>query len=58
VEPAWVSPLLTFALFLQTVTDKRADLYNRLVASYHKAKTERGDMARELEVAKGEASFP
>jgi hypothetical protein len=36
---------------LQSVTDRRTDLYNRLVASYHKAKAERADMARELEVA-------
>ena len=35
------------------MTDKRADLYNRLVASYHKAKTERAEMARELEAAQG-----
>jgi len=28
-------------------------LYNRLVASYHKAKTERSEMARELEAARG-----
>jgi hypothetical protein len=28
-------------------------LYNRLVASYHKAKTERAEMARELESANG-----
>ncbi|KAK1660637.1 hypothetical protein QYE76_048796 [Lolium multiflorum] len=40
----------------KTVTDKRTALYNRLVASYHKAKTERGDMARELEVAKAAAA--
>jgi hypothetical protein len=35
------------------VTDKRAELYNRLVASYHKAKTDRAGMAQELESAKG-----
>jgi hypothetical protein len=57
VEPARVSSLLTFVLFLQTVTDKRTDLYNRLVASYHKAKTERAEMAHELEAAKGMLSL-
>ena len=40
-------------LFFQSVNDKRADLYNKLVASYHKAKTERADLARELEAARG-----
>ncbi|KAM0827102.1 hypothetical protein ACQ4PT_068424 [Festuca glaucescens] len=38
-----------------SVTDKRAGLYNRLVASYHKAKTERADLARELEAARATA---
>jgi hypothetical protein len=41
----------------QSVTDKRTALYNKLVASYHKAKGDRADMARELEVAQGETSF-
>ncbi|KAK1669655.1 hypothetical protein QYE76_057814 [Lolium multiflorum] len=36
----------------KSVTDKRTGLYNRLVASYHKAKTDRTEMACELEVAK------
>ncbi|KAM0898012.1 hypothetical protein ACQ4PT_022202 [Festuca glaucescens] len=40
----------------KTVTDKRADLYNRLVASYHKVKTERSEMARELEAARAVAA--
>ncbi|KAM0825400.1 hypothetical protein ACQ4PT_069590 [Festuca glaucescens] len=35
----------------KSFTDKRAGLYNKLVASYHKAKTERADLARELEAA-------
>ncbi|KAK1616866.1 hypothetical protein QYE76_022383 [Lolium multiflorum] len=35
----------------KSVTNKRTRLYNRLVASYHKAKTGRAEMARELEVA-------
>ncbi|KAK1681822.1 hypothetical protein QYE76_042670 [Lolium multiflorum] len=39
----------------KTVEDRRTALYNRLVASYHKAKIERGDMARELEAAKAAA---
>ncbi|KAK1684560.1 hypothetical protein QYE76_045408 [Lolium multiflorum] len=39
----------------KAVEDKRTALYNRLVASYHKAKIERADMARELEAAKGKA---
>ncbi|KAK1695957.1 hypothetical protein QYE76_012654 [Lolium multiflorum] len=34
----------------RSVTYKRTVLYNRLVASYHKAKGERADMARELEL--------
>ena len=54
MKPARVSPLLTdLTLFLQSVTDKRAGLYNKLVASYHRAKTERAEMARELEAAQG-----
>jgi hypothetical protein len=44
------------SFLLQTIVDWRTALYNRLVASYHKAKIERADMARELEAAKGEAS--
>ncbi|KAK1695972.1 hypothetical protein QYE76_012669 [Lolium multiflorum] len=38
------------------VKDRRTPLYNRLVASYHKAKVERADMARELEAAKAAAA--
>ncbi|KAK1663371.1 hypothetical protein QYE76_051530 [Lolium multiflorum] len=37
----------------KAVEDKRTALYNRLVASYHKAKIERADMAHKLEAAKG-----
>nr|XP_051208573.1 formin-like protein 14 [Lolium perenne] len=40
----------------KTVSDKWADLYNRLVASYHKAKTDRAEMARKLESAKASAA--
>ncbi|KAK1642027.1 hypothetical protein QYE76_059832 [Lolium multiflorum] len=36
----------------KSVTDKRTGLYNRLVASYHKAKTDRAEVAHELQVAK------
>ena len=32
-------------------------MHNRLMASYHKAKRERADFARELEVAKGKVFF-
>nr|XP_051190708.1 uncharacterized protein LOC127304037 [Lolium perenne] len=39
-----------------TVKERRTTLYNRLVASYHKAKVERADMARELEAAKAVAA--
>jgi hypothetical protein len=53
VEPAWVSPFTYLSLFLQSVNDKRDGLYNKLVASYHKAKTERAALAHELEVARG-----
>ncbi|KAM0870359.1 hypothetical protein ACQ4PT_040051 [Festuca glaucescens] len=38
------------------VNDKRTALYNKLVASYHKAKTERSSLARELEVAQAAAA--
>jgi hypothetical protein len=48
---------LTFRLLPQSVTEKRIALYNRLVASYHKAKGDRADMGRELEVARGKALF-
>nr|XP_051191085.1 uncharacterized protein LOC127304436 [Lolium perenne] len=40
----------------KSVVYKRTELYNRLVASYHKAKVERADMARELEVAQAAAA--
>ncbi|KAK1613914.1 hypothetical protein QYE76_019431 [Lolium multiflorum] len=40
----------------KTITDKRAELYNRLVTSYHKAKTDRAGMAQELESAKAAAA--
>ncbi|KAK1698304.1 hypothetical protein QYE76_015001 [Lolium multiflorum] len=40
----------------KSVTDKRTGLYNWLVASYHKAKTDRAAMARELEVAQAVAA--
>ncbi|KAK1625849.1 hypothetical protein QYE76_000164 [Lolium multiflorum] len=40
----------------KSVSDKRTTLYNRLVASYHKAKGERADMARELEAAQATAA--
>nr|XP_051190426.1 uncharacterized protein LOC127303762 [Lolium perenne] len=40
----------------KTVSERRTALYNRLVASYHKAKIERSDMARELEAAKAVAA--
>ncbi|KAM0839211.1 hypothetical protein ACQ4PT_060453 [Festuca glaucescens] len=40
----------------KSVNDKRADLYNKLVASYHRAKTERAEMARELEAARAVAA--
>ncbi|KAK1670418.1 hypothetical protein QYE76_058577 [Lolium multiflorum] len=36
----------------KAVSDKRTALHNQLVASYHKAKRERADFARELEAAK------
>jgi hypothetical protein len=50
--------LLTWFFFLfQAVSDKRTALYNKLVASYHKAKTERSSLARELEVAQGAFLF-
>jgi hypothetical protein len=49
--------LLTWFFFLfQAVSDKRTALYNKLVASYHKAKTERSS-ARQLEVAQGAPLF-
>ena len=41
----------------QAVEARRTALHNRLVASYHKAKRERADFARELEVAKGKVFF-
>jgi hypothetical protein len=47
---------LFLAFLLQTVADRRTALYNRLMASYHKAKIKRANMAHELEDAKGEAS--
>ncbi|KAM0860213.1 hypothetical protein ACQ4PT_046680 [Festuca glaucescens] len=40
----------------KSVNDKRADLYNKLVASYHRAKTERAEMARELEATQAVAA--
>nr|XP_051221762.1 uncharacterized protein LOC127340017 [Lolium perenne] len=40
----------------KTVSERRTALYNRLVASYHKAKIERADLARELEAAKAVAA--
>ncbi|KAK1686558.1 hypothetical protein QYE76_047406 [Lolium multiflorum] len=40
----------------KSVTDKRTELYNRLVASYHKAKADRAEMARELEVTQAAAA--
>nr|XP_051206175.1 uncharacterized protein LOC127321178 [Lolium perenne] len=40
----------------KTVSDRRTTLYNRFVAGYHKAKTERADMARDLEAAKAVAA--
>ncbi|KAM0931461.1 hypothetical protein ACQ4PT_000466 [Festuca glaucescens] len=40
----------------KSVNDKRDDLYNKLVASYHRAKTERAEMARELEAAQAIAA--
>jgi hypothetical protein len=55
----WIRPgfrsYTDFDLPSQLVIDRRTGLYNRLVASYHKAKVERADMARELEVAQGKA---
>ena len=33
--------------------DRRTTLYNRAVTHYHKAKLDRADLARELEIAKG-----
>ncbi|KAM0915282.1 hypothetical protein ACQ4PT_010946 [Festuca glaucescens] len=41
---------------VSAVNDKRTTLYNKLVASYHKAKTERSSLARELEVAQAAAA--
>jgi hypothetical protein len=49
--------VLTFRLLPQSVTDKQTTLYNRHVASYHKAKGDRAEMARELEVARGKTPF-
>jgi hypothetical protein len=37
----------------QAVDERRTVLYNKVVTSYHKAKIERGTLARELEAAKG-----
>ncbi|KAK1620860.1 hypothetical protein QYE76_026377 [Lolium multiflorum] len=45
-----------FCLLFYAVTDRRTALHNRLVASYHKAKKEGADFARELEVAKAVAA--
>ncbi|XP_047084691.1 uncharacterized protein LOC124695934, partial [Lolium rigidum] len=42
--------------YVITVAVRRIALYNRLVTSYHKAKTERADMARKLEAAKAAAA--
>ncbi|KAM0839714.1 hypothetical protein ACQ4PT_060137 [Festuca glaucescens] len=36
---------------ISTVSDRRTALYNKVVASYHKAKTECSALARELEIA-------
>ncbi|KAK1599891.1 hypothetical protein QYE76_018726 [Lolium multiflorum] len=47
--------LCNFSIIL-AFDDKRTALYNRLVASYHKAKIERAEMARELEDAKAVAA--
>nr|XP_051190170.1 uncharacterized protein LOC127303483 [Lolium perenne] len=41
----------------KAVEDKRTALYHRLVASYHKAKIARADMACELEAAKAAAAW-
>ncbi|KAM0863161.1 hypothetical protein ACQ4PT_044781 [Festuca glaucescens] len=40
-----------------SVSEKRTALYNKLVVSYHKAKTERSSLARQLEVAQGGSLF-
>ena len=61
-KPTWVShATLLILLFLsspfQSVSEKRTALYNKLVVSYHKAKTERSSLARQLEVAQGGSLF-
>ena len=45
--------LLFFFSSFQTVSDRRIALYNKVVASYHKANTKRSALARELEIAQG-----
>ncbi|KAK1670905.1 hypothetical protein QYE76_059064 [Lolium multiflorum] len=37
----------------KAVTERRTNLYNRVVTRYHKAKLDRADLARELEAVKG-----
>ena len=59
---AWVShATLLILLFLsspfQSVFEKCTALYNKLVVSYHKAKTERSSLARQLEVSQGDLCF-
>ena len=50
--------LLFFFSSFQTVSDRRTALYNKVVASYYKAKTERSALARELEIAQGNYTLP
>ena len=57
MEPVRASSERSFFHFSQAVEGRRTALHNRLVASYHKAKRERADFARELEVAKGKLFF-
>ncbi|KAK1663206.1 hypothetical protein QYE76_051365 [Lolium multiflorum] len=51
-----VAQLATLEEADKMVDERRTVLYNKVVTSYHKAKIERGALARELEAVKVEAA--